>query len=51
MLEQDAMSIDEIAFTTGYGDTNAFKRETGYSPGTYKRLARTGIAERKLKAG
>ncbi|MEM6409085.1 MAG: AraC family transcriptional regulator [Pseudomonadota bacterium] len=47
MLEQEAMSIDEIAFKTGYGDTNAFnrafKRETGYSPGTYKRLAKKAV--------
>ncbi|MEM7471910.1 MAG: AraC family transcriptional regulator [Pseudomonadota bacterium] len=42
MLEEDAMSIDEAAFKSGYADTNAFnrafKRETGYSPGAYKRL-------------
>ncbi len=44
MLEENALSIDEIAFKSGYADTNAFnrafKRETGSSPGAYKRLAR-----------
>ena len=44
MLEENAFSIDEIAFKSGYADTNAFnrafKRETGSSPGAYKRLAR-----------
>lgn len=43
MLEQNALSIDEIAFHSGYADTNAFnrafKRETGTSPGAYKRIA------------
>lgn len=43
MLEQNALSIDEIAFSSGYADTNAFnrafKRETGTSPGAYKRKA------------
>ena len=44
MLEDNALSIDEIAFKSGYADTNAFnrafKRETGSSPGAYKRLTR-----------
>lgn len=43
MLEGNSMSIDEIAFKSGYADTNAFnrafKRETGFSPGAYKRGA------------
>lgn len=41
MLEDSALSIDEIAFSSGYADTNAFnrafKREIGFSPGAYKR--------------
>ncbi|WP_299194861.1 AraC family transcriptional regulator [uncultured Litoreibacter sp.] len=44
MLEDNSLSIDEIAFKSGYADTNAFnrafKREIGSSPGAYKRLAR-----------
>ena len=43
MLEENALSIDEIAYKSGYADTNAFnrafKRETGSSPGVYKRMA------------
>lgn len=44
MLESTKMSIDEIAFKVGYSDTNAFNRafnrETGTSPGAYKRMLR-----------
>ncbi|PTX56502.1 AraC-like DNA-binding protein [Litoreibacter ponti] len=44
MLEESQMTIDEIAFKSGYSDTNAFnrafKRETGNSPGAYKRMLR-----------
>lgn len=44
MLEQGRQSIDEIAFKAGYSDTNAFhrafKRETGSSPGAFKRMLR-----------
>ncbi len=43
LLEEGAMSLDEIAFMCGYADTNAFnrafRRETGVSPGAYKRNA------------
>ncbi len=41
LLRSSTMSIDEVAFKSGYSDTNAFnrafKRETGTSPGAYKR--------------
>ena len=41
MLSQSNLPIDEIAFKSGYADSNAFnrafKRETGVSPGVYKR--------------
>ena len=43
MLEATGSSIDEIAFKSGYEDTNAFnrafRREMGSSPGVYRRLA------------
>lgn len=42
ILEDSGMSIDEVAFKSGYADTNAFsrafRRETGTSPGAYRRL-------------
>lgn len=44
MLEETNLTIDEVAFKVGYSDTNAFnrafKRETGESPGAFKRMVR-----------
>lgn len=41
MLEANSLPLDEIAFKSGYADTNAFnrafKRETGETPGSVKR--------------
>lgn len=43
MLCDTQLSLDEIAFKSGYADTNAFnrafKREIGMSPGAYRRKA------------
>ncbi len=45
MLADPGLTIDEIAFKSGYADTNAFsrafKREIGDSPGAYKRGLRS----------
>jgi AraC-like DNA-binding protein len=41
MLQGNSLPLDEIAFRSGYADTNAFnrafKRETGRTPGSVKR--------------
>ena len=41
MLEEGSLALDEIAFKSGYADTNAFnrafKREIGASPGAFRR--------------
>ena len=41
MLQANSLPLDEIAFKSGYADTNAFnrafKRETGTTPGSIKR--------------
>jgi AraC-like DNA-binding protein len=43
MLREGSSSLDEIAFKSGYADTNAFnrafKREIGVSPGSYRQQA------------
>lgn len=44
MLEETGLSVDEVAFQSGYEDANAFnrafRRETGASPGAYRRHQR-----------
>lgn len=44
MLEETALPVDEVAYMAGYSDTNAFnrafRRETGASPGAYRRMPR-----------
>jgi AraC-like DNA-binding protein len=44
MLEETALSVDDVAYNSGYADTNAFnrafRRETGASPGAYRRMPR-----------
>ena len=41
ILEETSVSIDEVAYKTGYADTNAFSRafrqQTGRPPGAYRR--------------
>ncbi len=50
MLAEPGLTIDEIAFKSGYADTNAFsrafKREIGASPGAYKRNLRDEARKR-----
>lgn len=44
MLESSRLPVDEVAFQSGYADANAFnrafRRETGTSPGAYRRMQR-----------
>ena len=44
MLEETALPVDEVAYQSGYVDANAFnrafRRETGASPGAYRRQQR-----------
>ena len=44
LLKYSDLSITEIAFTVGFGSsnyfTNVFKKDTGMSPGTYRKTAK-----------